>query len=305
MNRAQSGRRDASASTARGESTAQSGTVAVAPHRREARRIQASQGWRALDLAELWAYRELIYFLAWRDVKVRYRQTALGVIWAILQPVAAMAIFTVFLGNIIGSPSGEVPYAVFALSGLVPWTYFANAATNSSSSLVANTNLVSKVYFPRLAIPLSAVLSGLVDFGVGFVLVLSLVVVYRVPIGASLLLMPVVVILAILTATSVGIWLSALDVQYRDVRYAFPFFIQVWMFATPVIYPASVLREDARALLGLNPMVAVVEGFRWALLGESHVSAALIVGSMLTMLLILTTGLLYFRRMERRFADVI
>jgi lipopolysaccharide transport system permease protein len=279
--------------------------VAVAPHRREARRIQASQGWRALDLAELWAYRELIYFLAWRDVKVRYRQTALGVIWAILQPVAAMAIFTVFLGNIIGSPSGEVPYAVFALSGLVPWTYFANAATNSSSSLVANTNLVSKVYFPRLAIPLSAVLSGLVDFGVGFVLVLSLVVVYRVPIGASLLLMPVVVILAILTATSVGIWLSALDVQYRDVRYAFPFFIQVWMFATPVIYPASVLREDARALLGLNPMVAVVEGFRWALLGESHVSAALIVGSMLTMLLILTTGLLYFRRMERRFADVI
>ena len=279
--------------------------MAVAPHRREARRIQASQGWRALDLAELWAYRELIYFLAWRDVKVRYRQTALGVIWAILQPVAAMAIFTVFLGNIIGSPSGEVPYAVFALSGLVPWTYFANAATNSSSSLVANTNLVSKVYFPRLAIPLSAVLSGLVDFGVGFVLVLSLVVVYRVPIGASLLLMPVVVILAILTATSVGIWLSALDVQYRDVRYAFPFFIQVWMFATPVIYPASVLREDARALLGLNPMVAVVEGFRWALLGESHVSAALIVGSMLTMLLILTTGLLYFRRMERRFADVI
>jgi lipopolysaccharide transport system permease protein len=280
--------------------------MASAQPLRQSYRIQPSRGWRALDLAELWRYRGLVYFLAWRDVKVRYRQTALGVLWSILQPVAAMAVFTLFLGDVVRVPSDGIPYAVFALSGLVPWMYFANAATNASNSLVANTNLVSKVYFPRLAIPLSAVLAGLVDFAIGFVLLLVLLLTaFDIRLGLNLLLLPLVVVLAFLTATSVGVWLSALDVQYRDVRYAFPFLIQIWLFATPVIYPATVLSGDARVLLALNPMTGVVEGFRWALLGETAGSGAVLLVSALSMLVLLVSGLLYFRRMERRFADII
>jgi lipopolysaccharide transport system permease protein len=273
--------------------------------RRTVLRIRPSSGWRALDLRELWQYRDLIYFLAWRDVKVRYKQTALGVAWAILQPLAAMAVFAIFLGGLVHVPSDGLPYPLFAYVGLLPWTYFANAATGASSSLVANTSLVSKVYFPRLAIPIAAVLAGLVDFGIGFVLTFGLLLIYGVSPSAGLLSLPLFVGLLLLTALAVGVWLSALDVQYRDVRYAIPFLIQVWLFATPVVYPTSVVPSQYRALYGLNPMAGIVEGFRWALVGHTEFPAPLLAVSVLVTAALFLSGLFYFRRMERIFADVI
>lgn len=281
------------------------GTNATARPQRAHLRIQPSHGWRALDLRELWRYRDLVYFLAWRDVKVRYKQTALGVAWALLQPLVAMGIFTLFFGVLIKVPSDGLPYALFAYTGLLPWTYFANAASNASGSLVANTNLVSKVYFPRLAIPLSSVLAGLIDLAVGLGLFLLLLVAFGVTPTPNLVWVPAFVALTMLTALSVGVWLSALDVEYRDVRYAIPFLIQVWMFATPVVYPASVVPEQYRALYGLNPMAGVVEGFRWALLGQRDAPGPLLAVSVGVMVLTLVSGLFYFRRMERTFADVI
>ena len=268
-------------------------------------RIRPSHGWRALDLAELWRYRELAVLLAWRDVQVRYKQTALGVAWALIQPLLAMGIFALFFGNLIQVPSDGVPYALFAFVGLLPWTYFANATTNASSSLVANTNLISKVYFPRLVIPLAGVGSALVDLAIGFLVLLVLLIAFGVVPTINLLFIPLLIVLAVLTALGVSIWLSALDVQYRDVRYAIPFLIQVWLFATPVVYPASVIPEQYRAFYGLNPMSGVVEGFRWALLGRTPPPGPLLLVSAVMVLLILVTGLFYFRRMERTFADVI
>ena len=268
-------------------------------------RLEPSSGWRALDLRELWRFRDLVYFLAWRDVKVRYKQTALGVIWAVLQPLAAMAIFTVFLGGLVHVPSDGLPYPLFAFAGLLPWTFFANATTSASSSLVGNTNLVSKVYFPRLAIPVAAVLAGLVDLAIGLVLLVALLVVFGVTPGPALLALPLFVVLNVLAALAVSIWLSALDVQYRDVRYAIPFLIQVWLFATPVVYPASVVPEQYRALYGLNPMAGVVEGFRWALLGRTDIPFSLVGVSVIVIATVFVSGLFYFRRMERSFADVI
>jgi len=267
--------------------------------------IQPSSGWRALDIRELWRYRELMYFLAWRDVKVRYKQTALGAAWAILQPLLAMAIFSIFFGRFAHIPSQGVPYPLFAFAGVLPWTYFANAATISGGSLVANTNLVSKVYFPRLVVPLAAVLAGLIDLAIGFGLLILLLIGFRTVPGPLVLLLPVFVVLAILTAMAVGIWLSALDVQYRDVQYAIPFLIQVWLFATPVVYPASLVPAQYRALFGLNPMAGVVEGFRWVLLPDQQPPTALMLVSAAVVVLLLSTGILYFRRMERIFADVI
>lgn len=275
------------------------------PKRRKVLRIQPSSGWRALDIRELWQYRDLIYFLAWRDVQVRYKQTALGVAWAILQPLAAMAVFTVFLGALVHVPSDGLPYALFAYVGLLPWTYFANAATGASSSLVANTNLVSKVYFPRIAIPIAAVLAGLVDLAIGLVLLAGLLVFFGATPGGGLLLLPLFIALAVLTALAVGVWLSALDVQYRDVRYAIPFLIQVWLFATPVVYPASVVPQQYRAIYGLNPMAGVVEGFRWALVGRTDFPGPLLVVSIVVVTTVFLSGIFYFRRMERIFADVI
>jgi lipopolysaccharide transport system permease protein len=268
-------------------------------------RIRPSAGWRALDFGELWQYRDLIYFLAWRDVKVRYKQTALGVAWAILQPLAAMVVFTVFLGSLVHVPSDGVPYPLFAYVGLLPWTYFATAAVGASSSLVANTNLVAKVYFPRLAVPVAAVLAGIIDFGIGLVLLFLLLLVFGVRPAAGLLLIPAFVVLTMLVALAVGVWLSALDVQYRDVRYAIPFLVQVWLFATPVVYPASVVPEQYRAFYGLNPMAGVVEGFRWAMFGHTEFPGPLLGVSLLVTGTILFSGLFYFRRMERIFADVI
>jgi lipopolysaccharide transport system permease protein len=266
--------------------------------------IQPSGGWRALDLRELWRFRELVFFLAQRDVKVRYKQTALGVAWVLLQPLLAMGIFSIVFGQ-RGLTTGNVPYPLFVVSGLVPWFYFSNATSGASGSIVANTQLISKVYFPRLAIPLAAVLANLVDLSVGLLLELVLLVGFGIPLGWHLLAIPLLVVLTVLTALGVSVWLSALDVQYRDVRYAVPFFIQVWLFATPVIYSVGDVPERWRTLLALNPMTGIIEGFRWALLGTGDPPLAAIAGTIAIVLVLLGTGSLYFRRMERTFADVI
>jgi lipopolysaccharide transport system permease protein len=266
--------------------------------------IEASRGWRALDLRELWRFRELVYFLALRDVKVRYKQTALGVAWVLLQPLLAMGIFSIVFGS-RGLTTGGVPYPLFVISGLVPWFYFANATSGASGSVVGNTQLISKVYFPRLAIPLAAVLANLVDLGIGLVLMLALLLAFGVGWTLQLLAIPFLVVLLVLTALGVSVWLSALDVQYRDVRYAVPFFIQVWLFATPVIYSGADVPERWRPILLLNPMTGIIEAFRWSLLGSSEPPLAALGASMLIVAVVLSTGLLYFRRMERTFADVI
>jgi lipopolysaccharide transport system permease protein len=265
--------------------------------------IEASRGWRALDLRELWRFRELVYFLALRDVKVRYKQTALGIAWVLLQPLLAMGIFSIVFGS-RGLATDGVPYSLFVISGLVPWFYFANATSGASGSIVSNTQLISKVYFPRLAIPLAAVLANLVDLGIGLALVVLLVA-FSLPLGPGLVVVPLLILLSVLTASGVSVWLSALDVQYRDVRYAVPFFIQVWLFATPVIYAVGDVPERWRPLIAMNPMTGVIEGYRWALLGRGDPPVAALAGSMLIVVVLLGTGLLYFRRMERTFADVI
>ena len=266
--------------------------------------IRPSHGWRALDLRELWRFRELVYFLALRDVKVRYKQTALGVAWVVLQPLLAMGIFSIVFGQ-RGLATNGVPYPLFVVSGLVPWFYFSNATSGASGSIVGNTQLISKVYFPRLAIPLAAVMANLVDLSIGLLLELLLLVIFGVGFGWHLFALPLLVALVALTALSVSVWLAALDVQYRDVRYAVPFFVQVWLFATPVIYSAGDVPERWRPLLTLNPMTGVIEGFRWSLLGASDPPLAALAGSTLIILILLSTGVLYFRRMERTFADVI
>jgi lipopolysaccharide transport system permease protein len=254
-------------------------------------------------LREVWRFRELAFILALRDVQVRYRQTVLGVVWALLQPLLAMAVFTIFLGNFVKVPSDGLPYALFAYIGLLPWTYFAGAAGNASESLVTNSNLISKVYFPRLTIPLAAVGSGIVDLAIGFVVLMGLIMVFGVTPSPNLIYLPALVALAVLVAFAVGVWLAALNVEYRDVRYAVPFLLQVWMFATPVVYPASVVPPQFQVLLGLNPMAGVVEGFRWAVLGRTDFPAGLVTVSCVVTVVLLIFGLFFFRRMERGFAD--
>jgi lipopolysaccharide transport system permease protein len=266
--------------------------------------IEASRGWRALDLRELWRFRELVYFLALRDVKVRYKQTALGVAWVLLQPLLAMGIFSIVFGQ-RGLSTGGVPYPLFVVSGLVPWFYFSNATSGASGSVVGNTQLISKVYFPRLAIPLAAVLANLVDLSIGLLLELVLLIGFGVGLSWQLLAVPLLVAMMVLTALGVSVWLSALDVQYRDVRYAVPFFMQVWLFATPVIYATAVVPDRWRTLLSLNPMTGVIEAFRWALLGTGEFPLGQIAVSLGIVIALLATGLMYFRRMERTFADVI
>jgi lipopolysaccharide transport system permease protein len=266
--------------------------------------IEPSSGWRALDLRELWRFRELVYFLALRDVKVRYKQTGLGVAWVLLQPLLAMGIFSIVFGS-RGLTTAGMPYPLFVVSGLVPWFYFSNATSGASGSIVSNTQLISKVYFPRLAIPLAALAANLVDFSIGLLLALVLVVVFGVALSWQLLAIPVLIVLIVLTALGVSVWLSALDVQYRDVRYAVPFFMQVWLFASPVIYSAADVPEPWRPVLALNPMTGVIEGFRWALLGTGDPPLGALAGSIAIVVVLVSTGLLYFRRMERTFADVI
>lgn len=267
--------------------------------------IRPATGWAALDLRALWERRELVAFLTWRDISVRYKQTALGAAWAILQPLFTMLVFSLFFGRLGGLPSDNRPYPLFTLCGLLPWQLFAYALTQASNSLVANERLVTKVYFPRLILPLASTLSGLVDFGIAFLLLAAMLVFYRVTPTWAVLTLPVFILLAGLAALAVGLWLSALNVQYRDVRYTIPFLTQFWLFATPIAYPSSLIPEPWRALYGLNPMAGVVEGFRWALLGLEQPSVGLLVVSAVMVVLLLVGGLYYFRRMERTFADVV
>jgi lipopolysaccharide transport system permease protein len=258
-----------------------------------------------LNLGELWAHRELVYFLIWRDIKVRYKQTALGASWAILQPLLTMLIFSVFFGRLAKVPSDGVPYPLFSFVALVPWMFFSNGLTLASNSLVHNANLLTKVYFPRLAIPISTVASGVVDFVLGFIVMLGLILWYGIVPGKEIVFLPLLMLLALVTSLGVALWLAAVNVEFRDVRYTVPFLTQFWMFATPIAYPSSLLSEPWRTLYGLNPMVGVVEGFRWALLGVNTAPGPIVVASSIVAILLLVSGAYYFRRMERTFADVV
>ena len=268
-------------------------------------RIEPSRGWTALRLNELWEYRELLYFLAWRDVKIRYKQTALGAAWAVLQPLMTMLVFTLFFHKVAKVPSeANVPYSLMAFTALLPWNYFAQSLSQASNSLVGNANLIRKVYFPRLAAPIAAVLAGIVDFCVAFVMLVAMMVFYRVAPTSNIVFLPLFFVLACVTALGVSMWMSALNVEYRDVRYIIPFLIQFWLFATPVAYPSSLLAEKWKLVYGLNPMAGVVEGFRWALLGTAPPGPMLFVSTLVSVIL-LVTGTFYFRRMEKTFADLV
>lgn len=293
--------------------------------------IKARTGWLMPDWAELYAYRELLYFLAWRDIKVRYKQTVLGVAWAIIQPLLTMVVFTLFFGNLGNIPSDNIPYPIFSYAALVPWTYFATRIQQGSSSLVMNSNLIQKVYFPRLLIPISTVLAGVIDFLLSFIVLMLMMLFFGIAPTANVIFLPFFLLLALMTSLGVSLWLSAMNVQFRDVRYVVPFLVQLWLFITPIAYPSSLIQnETLRALYGINPMTGVVEGFRWALLGGATVPRPLIendvintlynihpMGSTLpapgpviivstgVALLLMLSGMMYFRRMEKTFADVI
>lgn len=268
-------------------------------------RIEPSRGWVSLRLHELVEYRELLFFLVWRDIKVRYKQTALGASWAIIQPFFTMVVFSLFFGKLAKVPSDGIPYPIFSYAALVPWTFFATGLTQASNSLVGSQNLIKKVYFPRLTIPIATVLSGVVDFVLAFVMLLGMMVFYHITPTINTLWLPFFLLLALATSLGAGLWLSAMNVEYRDVKYVVPFLTQFWMFATPVAYPSSLLHGWWRTLYGLNPMVGVVEGFRWALLGSGHAPGAMVVASSIAALVLLVSGAFYFRRMEKTFADVV
>ena len=270
-------------------------------------RIAPSKGWVSLRLDELWEYRELLYFLVWRDIKVRYKQTALGATWAILQPLLTMVVFSLFFGRLAKIPSDGVPYPIFSFAALVPWTFFAFGLAQSSSSLVTSQNLIKKVYFPRLVIPIANVLAGAVDCALAFGILLVMMLFYGIVPTINVVWIPMFVLLTLVTSLGVGFWLSALNVEYRDVKYIIPFLTQFWMFATPIAYPSSLLDKYPvwKTLYGLNPMVGVVEGFRWALLGTKTQPGLMILVSSLAALALLVGGAFYFRRMEKTFADIV
>ena len=268
-------------------------------------RIEPSRGWISLRLDELWEYRELLYFLAWRDIKIRYKQTALGAAWAIIQPFFTMVVFSIFFGRLAGIPSDGVPYPIFSFAALVPWTFFANSLNQSSNSLVSSANLIQKVYFPRLAIPIASVFSGMVDFVLAFIVLLGMMLYYGMIPTINVVWLPAFCLLAFVTSLGVGLWLSAMNVRLRDIRYTVPFLAQFWMFATPIAYPSSLLSEPWRTLYGLNPMVGVVEGFRWGLLGTNTAPGGIIIISSLMAIAILVGGAFYFRRAEKSFADIV
>jgi lipopolysaccharide transport system permease protein len=267
--------------------------------------ITPHRGWASLDLRDLWEHRELLYFLTWRDIKVRYKQTVLGVGWAVLQPVLTMVVFSLFFGRLAGVPSDGLPYPIFSYAALVPWTFFAYGLTQAANSVVLNQQLVTKVYFPRIAIPLATVLSGVVDFVIAFAVLLGFMAWYGIAPTVNVVWLPLFLFLAFVTALGVGLWLAALNVLYRDVRYLIPFLTQFWLFATPIAYPSSLLQEPWRTLYGINPMAGVVEGFRWALLGTATAPGPMIAVSSVMALAILVGGSFYFRRMESTFADMI
>ncbi len=266
--------------------------------------IEPSKLWVAINLRDLWSYRELLYFLTWRDVKVRYKQTLLGAAWAILQPLLTMLIFTLLFGRLAGIKSGNIPYPIFAYAGLLIWTFFANSVTNSGNSLVGSANLITKIYFPRMIIPGAAVAAGLVDLALAFLVQIGLMIYYGVKVSQAILLLPLLILLATLLSLGVGMWLSALNVKYRDIRYAIPFIMQLWMFVSPVIYPASLLPAKWRWLFALNPLTGIIENFRVALLGGSFDWLALTVSAAIT-LFVLVGSAYSFRRMEKTFADIV
>lgn len=267
--------------------------------------ISPPRGWVSLDLRDLWEYRELLYFLVWRDLKVRYKQTLLGVTWIVLQPLATTLIFSIIFGNFAKIPSENLPYAVFALSGLVPWNYFAGVFTRGGTSLVGSASLITKVYFPRLIIPIGSMLSGLVDQTIVFIVLLGMMAFFGIVPSVAIIALPFFLLLAIATALGASLWLSALHVRYRDVAYLIPFLSQFWLYATPVVYPASLVPEQWRIFYGLNPMTGVVEGFRWALFGTGEPPGPMLAVSVAMVLVVLVTGLFYFKRMEDTFADVV
>lgn len=288
------------------ECTPPAGDVpATAPAYRAAVRIEPSRGRISLRLREVAEYRELLYFLVWRDIKVRYKQTVLGAAWAIIQPFFTMVVFSLFFGRLAKMPSDGIPYPIFSFAALVPWTFFANGLAQSSNSLVGSANLITKVYFPRLTIPIASVLSGVVDFALAFIVLLMMMLYYGIVPTLNVFWLPLFLLLALIASLGVGLWLSALNVEYRDVRYVVPFITQFWLFVTPIAYPSSLLQQPWRTLYGLNPMVGVVEGFRWALLGTKTAPGPIIAVSSIAALLILITGAFYFRRMEKTFADIV
>jgi lipopolysaccharide transport system permease protein len=266
-------------------------------------RIEPPHGWLELRLHEVWQYRELLYFFVWRDVKVRYKQTVIGVAWVVLQPLMTMGVFTLFFGRLAKLPSDGLPYPVFYFTALVPWTYFSAALQSCTSVVVDNQRVITKVYFPRLILPLSAVVSGLADFGIGFVVLFVVTTIYGIKPTLAALWLPVLLFLAVLTALGVGLWMSALNALYRDVRYVVPFLVQVWMFASPVAYPSSLVPQRWRWLYGLNPMAGVIDGFRWALTGHGVAPGPLMLASASAVVVTVLSGLLFFQRMEGTVAD--
>jgi lipopolysaccharide transport system permease protein len=267
--------------------------------------IRPTRRWVPLSMHELWHYRELFTMLVWRDIKVRYAQTAVGIAWVLVQPVVTMAVFTMVFGRFAGMPSDGVPYPLFVYCALLPWQLFAHALIQSSNSVVANERLITKIYFPRLVIPFASVASGLVDFGVASTILVAMLLYYGIVPSAAVLTLPLFVLLAVMTALGVGLWLSALNVRYRDVRHTMPFLTQLWLFVTPVAYPSSLVPEAWRPLYGLNPMAGVTEGFRWALLGRTEPPFALLAVSTVAVVLFLVGGLYFFKSVENRFADVV
>ena len=268
-------------------------------------RIAARRGWLALDLAELWAYRELLYFFIWRDIKVRYKQTVIGAAWAVLQPVMTMLVFSLFFGRLAKIPSQGLPYPVFYYCALLPWMYFSTAMQGATNIVVDQQRVITKIYFPRVVLPIAAVLSGLLDFAISFAVFLVMMVYYRIVPTKAVIWLPAFTLLAVLTALGVGLWLSALNALYRDVRYVLPFLVQFWMFASPVAYATSLVPAKWRWLYGLNPMAGVIEGFRWALTGHGQPPGILLAASALAVLLLVLSGLVYFHAMEGTIADVV
>ena len=274
--------------------------------------IRPSRGWVSLQLDEVWKYRELLYFFIWRDIKVRYKQTILGAAWAIIVPFMNMVVFSLFFGKLANIPSDGIPYPLWSFAALVPWQFFTNGISTSSSSLVTSSNMIKKIYFPRLILPITAALSGIVDFVLAFLVLILMIVGYDVfnvegfslNLTTNVLWLPLFLLLAIVTAMGVGLWLSAMNVQFRDVRYVVPFLTQLWLFATPITYPSSLIPEPWRVLYGLNPMAGVVEGFRWALLNTDSTPGPILVASVVASIILLISGAYYFRRMEKTFADV-
>jgi lipopolysaccharide transport system permease protein len=268
-------------------------------------RREPSKGWAWPKLRELWEYQELLYFFAWRDIKVRYRQTVMGALWAIIQPLFTMVIFSLFFGRLANVPSDGLPYPIFSFAALVPWTFFANALTQASNSLVLSGNMLKKIYFPRLALPLATVLAGVIDFALAFIVLLGIMLFYGLVPTVNIIWLPFFALLALVTSIGVSLWLAAMNVQFRDVRYTIPFLTQAWLFVTPIAYPSSLLAEPWRTVYGLNPMAGVVEGFRWALLGTDTAPGPMMIVSSVVALILLVSGAFYFRRMEQGFADVV